>query len=259
MLPKIFKPYRINKSNLVRIGPKKDGGYVIDKRIINRSKVIITLGLNDDWDFEKDFLDYNSNSKVIAYDHTVNNEFWKKRFKKDLISFLLLKKIKLNHIIDIFKFFSYLKFFKGKNIHFIKKIVSKKKKSDQITVSEVLKNLKNILLKIDIEGDEYKVLDQINKNSKKINLLIVEFHNITKNLNKIKKFLNNSDLKIIHVHANNYGGIDKNGVPKVLEITLLNKKKFDISEKKSNYTYPINGLDYSNLKRRKDIKLKFYE
>ena len=56
MLPKILKPFHSDKSNLVRIGPKKDGGYVIDKRVIEKSEVIITCGLNDDWEFERDFL-----------------------------------------------------------------------------------------------------------------------------------------------------------------------------------------------------------
>ena len=46
MLPKILKPFHSDKSNLVRIGPKKDGGYVIDKRVIEKSEVIITCGLN---------------------------------------------------------------------------------------------------------------------------------------------------------------------------------------------------------------------
>ena len=259
MLPKILKPYHINKSNLIRIGPEKDGGYIVDKRILNKSKVVITLGLNDDWDFEKDYLDKSSNSRIIAYDHTVNEQFWKTRFKNDLISFLLFKKIKFNQIIDIFKYFSYLAFFRGKNEHLIKKVVPKKKKINQVTVNEALKDFQNTLLKIDIEGDEYGVLDQINKNSKKINLLIIEFHNVKKNIKKIKKFLKKSNLKIIHIHANNYGGIDKNGLPRVLEISLLNKKKFKISKNKSNYSYPIGGLDCSNLKRRKDIKLIFNE
>jgi len=259
VLPKILKPYHINKSNLIRIGPEKDGGYIVDKRILNKSKVVITLGLNDDWDFEKDYLDKSSNSRIIAYDHTVNEKFWKKRFKNDLISFLLFKKIKFNQIMDVFKYFSYLAFFRGKNEHLIKKVVPKKKKINQVTVNEALKDFQNTLLKIDIEGDEYSVLDQVNKNSKKINLLIIEFHDVNKNIKKIKKFLKKSNLKIIHIHANNYGGIDKNGLPKVLEISLLNKKKFKISKNKSNYSYPIDGLDYSNLKRRKDIKLIFNE
>ena len=64
MLPKILKPFHSDKSNLVRIGPKKDGGYVIDKRVIEKSEVIITCGLNDDWEFEKDFLNKNNSSRV---------------------------------------------------------------------------------------------------------------------------------------------------------------------------------------------------
>ncbi len=259
MLPKILKPYHLEKSNLIRIGPKKDGGYVIDKRVINKSKSIITCGLNDDWDFEKDLQKKNANCKVIAYDHTVNNQFWIKRFKKDFISLLLFKKLKPNKIIDVFKFINYLSFFNGKNKHYLKKIVSKKKKSNQATITEVLKNSTNIILKVDIEGDEYKVLNDINKNSKKVNLLIIEFHKVLENLKKIKKFLSKSSFKIIHVHGNNYGGMNTKGTPNVLEITLLNKKKFKVSKKKSKYRYPIDNLDYSNLKRREDIKLEFYE
>ena len=44
-----------------------------------------------------------------------------------------------------------------------------------------------------------------------------------------------------------------------LELTLLNKQKFKISAKKSKFTYPINGLDFRNLKRREDIKIRFNE
>ena len=31
LLQKFLKPYHIKSSNLVRIGPKTDGGYIIDK------------------------------------------------------------------------------------------------------------------------------------------------------------------------------------------------------------------------------------
>ena len=56
MLPKIFKPFKSNINNLIRIGPKKDGGYVIDKRVVKKTNKIISCGLNDDWEFEKEFL-----------------------------------------------------------------------------------------------------------------------------------------------------------------------------------------------------------
>ena len=65
MLPNIFKPFRSNKLNLLRVGPKKDGGYIIDKRVIKRSKTVITCGLNDDWEFEKHYLKINPESKLL--------------------------------------------------------------------------------------------------------------------------------------------------------------------------------------------------
>jgi len=42
-------------------------------------------------------------------------------------------------------------------------------------------------------------------------------------------------------------------------MTFINSKKFKTSKDKSNFSYPIIGLDYKNLKRRADIELKFHE
>ena len=127
MLQKIFKPYKSNKQNLLRIGPKSDGGYIIDKRVIKKTSVIISCGLNDDWEFEKYFLKLNPSCKIIAYDHTINKKFWKDRFKKDLISLILFKKLRFKKILDVFKYIDYMSFFNEKNIHYIKKVVLKKK------------------------------------------------------------------------------------------------------------------------------------
>ena len=67
MLPKIFKPYKYTKKNLIRVGPNTDGGYVIDKRVIKKVKTLISCGLNDDWEFEKEFLKINPYCKIFAY------------------------------------------------------------------------------------------------------------------------------------------------------------------------------------------------
>ena len=241
----------------MRIGPKTDGGYIIDKRILGNNNILVTCGLNDDWEFEKDFIKKNGDVSIIAFDHTVNNEFWIKRFKKDFISLLLLKKLSLNKILDVFKYIDYRIFFRKNKIHYRKKIVNKCKNNNQISISKILKPLKNVVLKVDIEGDEYKILNDIKKNSKKIIFLIIEFHNIHKNLVKIKKFLDNLDLKVIHTHANNYGGINKKKIPKVLELSLINSKIIKIKNIYSKRKYPIVNLDYKNFKRRDDIKIKF--
>ena len=259
MLPKIFKPFKSSKKNLLRIGPKSDGGYVVDKRIINRSKTLITCGLNDDWEFEKGYLKINAQCKIIAYDHTVNKTFWRKRFRKDLIALIMLKKLSISKVFDVFKYIDYKLFFSNKNIHHTKKVVLKKNDKKEISITDILLDQKDIVLKIDIEGDEYKILKAVNKEFYKINLLIIEFHNVSKNMSKIERFLSNSIFKIIHIHANNYAGVDKLGDPNVIEFTLINSKKFNVSKKITMSKYPVLGLDYKNLKRRDDIKLKFNE
>ena len=110
----------------MRLGPKRDGGYVIDKRIIGKIEYIITCGLSDDWNFEKDFLNRNNKTTVLAYDHTVNLSFWVKRLLKDVLHFFLLKKISLWKLKNIFRYFDYVLFFKKKNKHFKIKIGKKK-------------------------------------------------------------------------------------------------------------------------------------
>ena len=80
----------------------------------------------------------------------------------------MLKKLTPKKIWNIFKYIEYCNFFSKKNKHFQKKIVFKKKNKNEITITEILKNLKEIILKIDIEGDEYKILNEINKNQKKL-------------------------------------------------------------------------------------------
>ena len=258
MIPNYLKPFHTNISNLIRLGRKLDGGYVIDKRVINKTKAVITCGLESEWSFEDEFQKYNKNCKIVAFDHTVNKSFWLKRFKKDFISLLLLRKIKPNQIKDVFKYLNYLLFFKGKNQHHLKKIVFKKKdKSRDITIKEAIGENRDIVLKIDIEGDEYKILKDINRNVDKINLVIIEFHNLQKNLKTIKNFIKNTKLKNIHINANNYGMVDNLGIPQVIEMTLINPKKFKIKNKKTNRSYPIKGLDFKNRKRGEDIKIIF--
>ena len=70
MLPTFLKPYHTNLSNLIRLGRKSDGGYVIDKRVISKTKVVITCGLEAEWSFEKQFQSIIENCKILAFDHT---------------------------------------------------------------------------------------------------------------------------------------------------------------------------------------------
>lgn len=258
MLPSEFKPLDIGIKNLIRIGPETDGGYVIDRRIIKCTENIITCGLNDDWEFEKHFLKIKPDISIVAYDHTVDNIFWFKRLMKDVFHFFLLKKLRFSKIKKIFKFFDYKIFFSGKNIHHKLKVGNSEKKNKEITINRILKDKKNVLLKIDIESDEYKILENIKENSKKINCLLIEFHEIKKNIDIVKNFIkDNKLLKLVHIHGNNYANIDIQGFPGAMELTFVNTEKIEINLDKNTNLYPIKGIDFPNVKRHKDVELIF--
>ena len=68
------------------------------------------------------------------------------------------------------------------------KKLNKIKLSYDITLNSILKNTNNKknLLKIDIEGSEYEVIDHIINHHFKIKMLVIEFHWINKNKNLMR-------------------------------------------------------------------------
>ena len=67
--------------NLIRIGSKHDGGYLIEKNSLLESKFLFSFGISTNWDFEKDFLKIN-NINFLAFDCSINNDFWNSEKKR---------------------------------------------------------------------------------------------------------------------------------------------------------------------------------
>ena len=110
----------------------------------------------------------------------------------------------------------------------------------------------NYFFKIDIEGSEYRILDDLVNFMDRIEGLIIEFHNVDLNMDRVINFINEFDLKLIHIHANNWSTQGLNNIPSTLELSfskkpvLLNK---DIS-------FP-HKLDQKNNPNDDDINLMF--
>ena len=81
--------------------------------------------------------------------------------------------------------------------------------------------------------------------------LIKKYYNETDVSNLVKKFVLSRRFKIIHIHANNFGSIDKNSNPNVLEFTFINQTKFKTSNLKSNIEYDFWKNSFSNRSWRK--------
>jgi hypothetical protein len=76
-------------------------------------------------------------------------------------------------------------------------------------------------MKIDIEGSEYRLLDTLLEQSDRLTGVAIEFHDCDLNLAKIEEFIRSFDLKLVHVHANNFSPIrldDK--LPLTLELSF---------------------------------------
>ena len=51
--------------------------------------------------------------------------------------------------------------------------------------------------------------------------------------------------------------VDIKGIPQVIEMTLINPKKFKIKNSKVKRNYPIKGIDFKNRKRGPEINIIF--
>jgi hypothetical protein len=232
--------------NLTRLGRGNDGGYLIPKEDIERSEILISFGINDDWSFEKDFYSQKK-IRVLAYDASINSFLFFKNIIKNLLKFYK-PSLFINSCIV---YFSYKQFFRGKIIH-KQKFLSNKIGPNYFTLNDVLKEARSnkAFLKIDIEGDEYRVLEEILKNQKSITGLIIEFHDFDLNLDKVELFCNKFDLNVVHIHVNNFGQIIKNSLlPTVIEVTFSSTREL------LNYFIQPHDLDMPNNKNEREIEI----
>ena len=118
VLPLFLRPKTI--SELVRLGRDNDGGYLVDKRSITASEIMLGFGIKDDWSFEKDFQKC-SDVPVVAFDASIGRLFFFRRLVKSVA------RANRDNFVHWFRIFSdYYSFFRGRNAH-IKKFVGMKK------------------------------------------------------------------------------------------------------------------------------------
>ncbi len=266
----------IESNDLIRLGRNHDGGYVINKSAITNTP-LISFGVSVDWSFETDYYE-KTNAYITMYDGSVNL----KKFKLDFLNYLI-NSISISFIIKMFLKKEFLRnyFFNLKNkyriyngfkkfvneskVSFYSLFVSSYKDESTITLNEVFQKStesENFFLKIDIEGHEYRLVNEILINHNKINGLVIEFHNLDIMLDLFYKQLD--DLKeyfyITHVHANNFAPYCKEiSSPNCWELTFINKKiniKNDPKNVKQGL-YNKSNLDFSNNPGKEDFLIYF--
>jgi hypothetical protein len=136
---------------------------------------------------------------------------------------------------------------------------------------------KDIILKMDIEGNEYDWLTDENLDiiSNQVSQFCVEIHSLIqevpdgwvlesaiqdakKNPDKIVEFLRklNDRFTIVHIHGNNHSPL-YGDLPDCLEITYINNSLISKKEKRFE-SFPIIGMDEPNLDYRQDYTLNWW-
>jgi hypothetical protein len=222
----LLSPMEVLGYNKIRIGSEADGGYIFLNDLKN-IKIAYSFGIGSKISFDKELADKNID--IFMYDHTID----KLPFENSKFHW---KKIGLS----------------GKNIN----------ETNMSTLSELIKENghskeENMILKIDIESYEWEVFQYLPINiMKQFKYIVGEFHFEEKDefqyYNIFKKIQGTH--QIFHIHCNNCGRIIKlNGytICNLLEISFIQKEGYEFAEDKN--IYPIEGIDYKNCIKKKDI------
>jgi FkbM family methyltransferase len=235
---RILDTYKTNKQ-LIRVGPKHDGGYVIVKDICY--DLYLTCGIAGNTCFDNTIMDMYPHLKTYGFDGYID-------------------KVPSGT---------------NKNLKFIKKNINNIDDDKNTTLKEYFSDHNNILLQIDIEGSEFTWLDCLSTNDiSKFSQILIEVHWPFDNFryNALKKL--DETHYLVHIHGNNYCNrdfpdkdigrsydgtifIDNPGLqpihlPEVMELTYIRKNLVSNVEK-VNYNFPRN-FDSRNNRNAKDIE-----
>ena len=222
ILPLSLRPFK--PSRLVRIGAQADGGYLVDPRDVASADGLISFGVDRDWSFEKAFLRRNR-VPVHVYDGCTNIPY--------LLSDIPRAVRDRNWrwaCRAILKTADYLRFFSASARHFrcfvgTGEFAYQGTAAPVVSIETVFDNMRAAgssrpFLKVDIEGAEFCMLQQFIDRAAVTAGLAIEFHNCDARLREVVEFVQRYPLRLVHIHANSYGGIGRTGVPRALELTF---------------------------------------
>ena len=199
---------KVKNHKLIRVGARKDGGYIMLDDFETPS-IAYSFGICDDvsWD----------NSMASKYDYQI--------FMYD-------------HTIDALPY-------TREEFHFFKEGIAGKNSKDSPlkTLEHYIKknnhtSKENMILKMDVEGAEWEFIETVDpKILEQFDQIIFEFHSLTragadKRILSLLEKLNETH-SVIHVHGNNTSCLLQIGdtlFPDAMEVTYANKQKYEFED-----------------------------
>ena len=264
--PSLLAP--ITGLKLLRLGRNKDGGYVIPQVCLSASKYLLSAGIYTDWSFEDQFISLSQSLGYLLIDPTTSIRSLFAETARMVIQPNCsphYKLLKLSHLI--YNLFRVPIMRRRYGSSFVEYFLSpsrlpdiSNKMSTEITIPASLEKLgldtcsslhhASTFLKIDIEGSEYELMSDIVSYSQFFSGIALEVHDLDnryKEFSDLMKSLHAAGFLVAHCHPNNSGGvIEGTRLPRLLEITFVNKILLSSSDRYSKsppFLYRV-GLDF---------------
>ena len=237
-LRNLLRIKKINDCDFIRMGNTNDGGYIMLDWIY-KNGIAYSFGINDDvsWDLSMATCDYD----VFMYDHTIP------ALPQENIHF-----------------------------HFFREGIAGKTSQPTNMPMDTLENFiirnqhmtnRNMILKMDVEGAEWDVLDSVSTNiMEQFDQVIIELHKLCTSVSwddmaQIIRGLENINKThtLVHLHGNNTGIAVKTDVgyfPDTMEATYARTSSHDFSED-DDILLPI-SLDAPNSSGHAEIPLGYW-
>lgn len=235
-LLELLTPRKTVSLRMERWGPNADGGYVVPAELMHSGTLLLTGGIADDLRFEADVAQRVPGICFVMFDHTIaalpghtpNNATWHR---------LGLAAQDSNGFVSL----------------------------DSAAALAKLTSTDSLILKLDIEGAEWDVLESVSDSLlDRVAVLIIEFHDFSRReeWHRYRQILErlHTRLRPVHVHGNNHSTIRTIHrydvqIPEVLEVTFV-PRKFALLET-WDHDAPTT-LDFPNQPGVKDYSFNYW-
>jgi hypothetical protein len=236
--------------DLRRHGRAGDGGYVVPSSALLRADALLSFGLGFDWSFERAFAAMHPGAAIHVYDPTVGTRRYVTAGLWALLGAIYSRRewAKFRACCDYFAFFA------PPVRHIRERIGAGAGQVGVVAALESLGAVHRIVLKADVEGAEYEILDQIVALRERIEVLVIEFHQIAAHVRAIADFVSalRATHVVAHLHGNNYSPACADGLlPTSIEVVFAPPIAPEMAA--FGGALPRTGLDYPNTLKRPEL------
>ena len=226
---------------------------------LERIDGLLSFGVDRNWSFERQVRHRHPKIPLHAYDPSVSDRLFYREKRAALVRLSTLRGsyLKFQEASKILEDFRHT--FSAPACHFCERAhdqILGKGDCDMGKAFSRLSGCKNLLVKMDIEGAEYRVLPELIGLASRVAYLTVEFHEtgvFRKSFEDIVRKIQKTHF-IAHLHGNNGGEVAKDGLPELLEISFVRGRP---RAKAKIAALPNDLVDSCNVPGRNDYKISW--